>query len=425
MGRLPWFHPDRLPARISRRYSTIPKTIPALSAWWTERPESCAGRLPSYPGDGYANGIASGPDLIYAANATDLLAYQKSDGSLAWQAQMPDKVNYGSDTLLVADGRVITNNADQTIQAYDAETGQLVWSKRLSGYDRSLRRMGNFLVVIDYIDNDYHYGLIFLDPATGDQKNLITPTCTYNDYTSDLDTDTGLVYDQVENALYLVYNSSYGCVQRLDLTSGQTAWSASAKNNFNFSPDGFQYLMTGSSLYFSNDNDLLVVDKSAGSMQVLLTNPDYSLLPLSMAGDKLIVRARRTRGSERFELWGVEAASGSLAWRLDMQGASPIDPPNEMSGLIDDSGSGWTWKLAPSGLVLIKFQAKPNQLMLETFNPADGTSQGKQTIALNRVSGDFYSIPTVIAWQDSTVYLSLESNIYALDVTTGKLKLVY
>jgi len=376
-------------------------------------------------GDGYANGIASGPDLIYAAKATDLLAYKKSDGSLAWQAQMPDKVNYGSDTLLVAEGRVITNNADQTIQAYDAETGQLVWSKRLSGYDRNLRRMGNLLVVIDYIDNDYHYGLIFLDPATGDQKNLITPTCTYNDYTSDLDTDTGLVYDQVENALYLVYDSSYGCVQRLDLTSGQAAWSASAKNNFNFSPDGFQYLMTGSSLYFSNDNDLLVVDKSAGSMQVLLTNPDYSLLPLSMAGDKLIVRARRTRGSERFELWGVEAASGSLAWRLDMQGASPIDPPNEMSGLIDDSGSGWTWKLAPSGLVLIKFQAKPNQLMLETFNPADGTSQGKQTIALNRVSGDFYSIPTVIAWQDSTVYLSLESNIYSLDVTTGKLKLVY
>ncbi len=376
-------------------------------------------------GEGFADAVASGPDLVYAANATNLLAYQKSDGSLAWQAQMPDKLNYGSSTLLVTAGRVITNNADQTIQAYDAETGKLIWSKRLSGYDRTLRLIGSSLVVIDYTDNDYHYGLIFLDPASGDQTNSITPTCTYNDYDSNIDTDTGLVYDQAGNALFLVYGSPYGCVQRLDLANGQISWSATSKDSFNLSPDGFQYLMTDSSLYFSNANDLLKVDKSTGIMQVLLTNPDYSILPLAMAGDKLIARARRTRGTDRFELWGVEAASGSLAWRLDMQGASPIDPPNEMSGLIDDTDSGWTWRLVPSGLVIMKFQAKPNQLVMETFNPAEGTSLGSQTISLSKVSGDFYDIPTVINWLGDIAYLSLEANIYTLDVTTGKLKTVY
>ncbi len=95
-------------------------------------------------GDGIADAVATGPDLVYAANATDLLAYQKSDGSLAWQAQMPDKLNYGASTMLVTAGRVITNNADQTIQAYDAETGKLVWSKRLSGYDRTPAADGQF-----------------------------------------------------------------------------------------------------------------------------------------------------------------------------------------------------------------------------------------------------------------------------------------
>ncbi len=376
-------------------------------------------------GEGFAEAVASGPHLVYAANETNLLAYQKSDGSLAWQAQMPDKLNYGSSTLLVTAGRVITNNADQTIQAYDAETGKLVWSKRLRGYDRALHLIGSALVVIDYTDNDYHYGLIFLDPTNGDQKNSITPACTYNDYDFNINSEPGLVYDQAGKALFLVYGSPYGCVQRLDLANGQISWSATSKNSFNISPDGFQYLMTGSRLYFSNENDLLEVDKSAGTMQVLLTNPDYSLLPLAMAGDKLIARARRTRGTERFELWGVEAASGSLAWRLDMQEASPIDPPNEMAGLIDDTDSGWTWRLAPSGLVIMKFQAQPNQLIMETFNPADGTSLGTQTIKLNKVSGDFYEIPTVISWQGNIAYLSLESNIYTLDVTSGKLKTLY
>jgi len=376
-------------------------------------------------GDGFANAIATSPDLIYAANATDLLAYRKSDGGLAWQARMPDRLNYGSSPVLITAGRVITNNADQTIQAYDADSGSLVWSKRLSGYDRSLRIMGNSLVMIDYTDNDYHYGLVFLDPATGSQQNMVTPTCTRNDYVSNIDIDMGFVFSGAENALYLVYDSSYGCVQRLDLASGQISWSATSQDSFSFASDGFQYFMTDSSLYFSSSNDLLAVDRSDGTMKVLLTNPDYKLLPLSMAGDKLIVRARRTRGTERFELWGVDSASGDRTWQLDLQDSSPIDPPDEMVGLIDDTDSGWTWRLIPSGLVVMKFQAAPNQLVLETFNPADGTSLGKQTIDLKRISGDFYSIPTVIGWHGNVSYLRLESNICTLDATTGKFKLVY
>ena len=377
-------------------------------------------------GDGYVDALAAGPDLVYAANASILLAYRKSDGSLAWQVQMPDKLNYGTSTLLVAGAVVITDNADQTIQAYNAATGAQVWNKRLTGYDRSLRLMGSSLVVVDYTDSNNDYGLLFINPATGAQQNVITPTCTYNDYDSNIDPDSGLVYDQAGNALFLVFDSSYGCVQRLDLASGQIAWSTNSKDGYSFSSDGFQSLMTASSLYFSDgDNTILAVDKSTGEIKPLLTNPDYNLLPLAMVGDKLIVRARRTRGTEKFELWGVNAASGESAWQMDMQGASPIDPPNEMSGLVDNNDFGWTWKLAPTGLVVITFRGEPNQLTLETFNPADGTSLGKQTVPLKTISGDFYSIPAVIGWQGNLLYLDIESNIYSLDVSTGHLKIVY
>jgi outer membrane protein assembly factor BamB/ribosomal protein L7/L12 len=377
-------------------------------------------------GDGYVDALAASPDLVYAASGTDLLAYHKSDGSLAWQAQMPDKLNYGDSTLLITDGRVITNNVDQSIQAYDAETGSLVWSRQMAAYDRALRLMGNSLVVVDYPNSDYNYGLVFLDPATGEQQNVLTPTCTHNDYSYNaLGTNSDLAYDPAGNVLYLVSDASYACLERIDLVSGQVVWQTTRDESFSFASDGFQSLMTDSTLYFSNGNDILAVNKSTGEMKVLLTNPDYDLLPLAVADDKLIVRARRTRGTERFELWGVEAASGSQAWQMDLQGAAPIDPPDEMVGLVDDTDWGWTWKLFPGGLVVVKFQGKPNRLVLETFNPADGTSQGKQTLALNKVSGDFYSIPTVIGWQGSVAYLSLESNIYALDVATGKMKVVY
>jgi len=376
-------------------------------------------------GVGNPEAVASGPDLIYVANATDLLAYHKSDGSLAWQAQMPDKLNYGASTILVTAGRVITNNADQSIQAYDAGTGHQVWTKRLAGNDQTLRLMGTSLVVMDYTDSNSDYGLLFLDPATGTQQNVINPTCTNNNSTSNLDIDSELLYDQAGNALYLIYDSSYGCVQRLDLASGKIAWEADSQNDFSLTPDDFQSLMTDSTLYFNNGNDLMAVDKSSGTMKVLLTNPDYELLPLAMAGDTLIVRARRTRGTEIFQLWGVDAASGSQVWQVDTQGSSPIDPPNEMAGLIDDTSSGWTWRLTSTGLVVAQFQAKPNQLVLETFNPSTGASLSKQAIPLKNISGDFYAIPTVFGWVGNIAYLAIETNIYTLDVTTGQLKVLY
>ena len=386
-------------------------------------------------GDGYADAIAAGGNLVYVANGTALLAYRKSDGSLAWQAQMPDKLNYGDTTLLMTDGRVLTLNVDQSLQAYDAATGSLVWSQRLAGYDRTLWLMGDSLVVLDYTDNTYTYSLIFLDPADGSEQRVLTPTCQVDQYSSaTLDTDSGLLYVEAENALFLVYDSSVGCVQRLDFAAGQLAWQTVTTDSFSFSPYGFNPLITDTAFYFSNGSQLLAVDKRAGTVQTLpragtgtttLANEDYDFVPLAVTGDTILIRARRTRGTERFELRGLNPVSGAQLWQIDLQGAAPIDPPNELVGLVDETDTGWTWRLVPAGLILIKFQANPNQLVLDTINPTDGTLLSEQTVTLKQVTGDFYSIPTVIGWQDNLVYLSLDSKIYALDITTGEVLLHY
>jgi outer membrane protein assembly factor BamB len=354
------------------------------------------------------------------------LAYRKSDGSLAWQAQMPDKLNYGDTTLLVTGGRVVTLNVDQSLQAYDAATGSLVWSRRLAGYDRTLRMMGDSLVVLDYAENTYTYSLIFLDPPDGSEQRRLTPTCQYDQYSSaTLDPESGLLYVQTENALFLVYDSSYGCVQRLDFSTGQMTWQTLSADSYSFSPYDFNTLMTGTSFYFSNGGQLLIVDKQSGTIQTLLANEDYEFLPLALTGDTLLVRARRTRGTERFEIWGLNPGSGAKLWQVDLQGASPIDPPDEMSGLVDETDTGFTWRLVPAGLVLIKFQGNPNQMLLDTINITNGTLLDEKTVALKQVTGDFYSVPKVIGWQDNLMYLNLDSNIYGLDITTEEIRFHY
>jgi len=36
------------------------------------------------------------------------------------------------------------------------------------------------------------------------------------------------------------------------------------------------------------------------------------------------------------------------------------------------------------------------------------------------VSGDFYTIPVVIGWQDKVIYLDVDGIIYVVDIFTGK-----
>jgi len=96
-----------------------------------------------------------------------------------------------------------------------------------------------------------------------------------------------------------------------------------------------------------------------------------------------------------------------------------------MAGLIDKNDLGWTWHMTSAGLVLLTFSGEPNRLTLETFNPADGTSLGKQTINLSRVSGDFYSIPSVFGSQGDSLYLNVDNNLYSVDLASGKISVIY
>lgn len=373
------------------------------------------------PGSDYPDGIAQGNALVFAASNENLVAYRMTDGSLAWQAIMPDALNYGDNVMLVVGNRVLTTNVDQSIQAYDASTGSIKWSRRLSGYDRNLRLMNGLLVVLDYAPNSYDYSTYFLNPVDGSEQRVLTPSCQYDEYSSaTLDPDSGMIYSETENSLYLVYDSSYGCIQRVDFTTGEVTWQTLSQDNYSFSPYGFNYLMSDTKLFFSMENQLLEVSRADGSVRTLVSNEDYEFVPLAPSGDTLIMRARRTRGTERFEIWGVDINTGSTAWQMDMQGASPIDPPNEMASLIDDTESGWMWKMTTPGLLLLKFQAAPNQLVLDTVDPSNGTVSSEKILSLKEVSGDFYSIPDVIGWLGDTVYLNVDTTLYGINTLTGE-----
>jgi len=374
------------------------------------------------PGDGLADAMLADGTHVYVASKMDLFAYNGEDGSLAWQVEMPDRIEYDEDSFILAAGYVVAMTIDRSLQAYDASTGQLSWSRRLAGYDREIRQMDGKLVVMDTLGDDYTYSLLFLDPATGEEKATLTPSCQVREYSSEtLDPSGSILYEPGQNSLFLFYDSFDGCIQRITLSTGQVTWQAMVEDGFSFSPYGFNSLITDAEIYLQNDGQLLSIDKATGTVKTLLTDEDYQFVPLAVSGNTLLVRAMRTRGTERFELWGVDPVTGEQDWTLDLENSTPIDPPEELIGLIDSDESGWSWHLGPSGLLLLEFRAEPNQLVLTLINPSDGSSQSEQTIEMKKVTGDFFSAPTIIGWWGEVVYFILDTNVYALDTTTGEI----
>jgi outer membrane protein assembly factor BamB/ribosomal protein L7/L12/DNA-directed RNA polymerase subunit RPC12/RpoP len=377
----------------------------------------------AFEGDSTPDAIVGTNDMLYVAVASNLLAYHMSDGSLAWQTVMPDNLAYGKPTLLVTGGRVITDNADETIQAYDANSGQLVWDQQLGTSENSLRLIGNTLVeMVENSDNN-DIALDFIDPVSGAINSTFAPTCTSDGMEYNLDAEGQFIAIPGEQALLMIL--SQGCIEKLDLSSLQVTWTATYSDWLTPLSDGLPTLLTDSTFYYGNEGDLLAVDLASGEMKTLVSNKNYDLLPLTVMGDTLIVRAKRTTGTERFEIWGVDVSSGAQLWQMDEQNSDPIDPPDEMAGLIDKTDWGWTWSQSGEDFALLTFKGEPDQAVLETFDPKDGSSKGQQTMDLSKVFGDFYSPPTVIGRQGSVLYLNADGAIYAVDLTSGTAKFIY
>lgn len=372
--------------------------------------------------DTYVDAILANNEQVFYASQDDLFAVNQADGQPAWQIQMTDKLEYGDHSILLTGDRLLTMTQDRKLNAYNTLTGELVWKRTLSGYDREIRRMGESIVILDYPEGSTHYSLYALDPTDGNQVKVITPTCRSDDYEEDdFDTDSGILYDEAAKAVYLMYGSFHGCIQRYDLESGDLTWQYFQESAFAFSMLGFNPIQTDSTVYFSDEHRLFKINKDSGSAQILLEDPDYELVALLQKGDSLLVRARRTLGSERFELWGVNESSGDRKWEMILENTAPLDPPNEAIGLIDSGEQAWTWHSGEDGFMLLNFQAEPNQLVIRTINLETGVSSNELSIPLKGISGDFYSVPTVIGWRENLVYLSMESDLYLIDTSLGKI----
>ena len=367
--------------------------------------------------------MAGGLDLVYLANGSSLSSFQLSDGSLTWQNEMSDIPGYNEKSLLVSPDRLIVYTLDHRVTAFETESGEPVWSRTLSSYHDDLILMNDHLVIRDYLPGMYDEAFFFLNTLTGEEQFSFAPVCNGDGPSSNLDSRSAVLYDVTENAIFVVFED--GCALRFNTQTRQLDWSESPPDALTDSFSDASSLVTSSELYLGTEGTLIRLNKNVGQMQQIATVENYDLVPLLEREGVLVVRAKRTLGSTRFELWGMDADSGEMLWQKEMPNSEPIDPPDEMSGLIDDTDWGFTWHVKDDGMWLVTFQGEPGKVVLEGIDISNGSIIKNQTLKIKGVGDEFYSIPSVIEWKGDLGYFNIDSSLYFLDLVEPTLDLIY
>ncbi len=363
--------------------------------------------------EAYQSQLVAGQNMIYLTDQDQLLALRLSDGTPAWQAALAVEPQSGCDDCVrLLGGYVIVLEKNSGLEAFDAQTGKLAWSKRLGDNTRRLPLAGDRLVTTQPSQEKDGTIIAFLDPASGKPALQLDPHCPQPNTFSDLErprSDTPFLFSADAKTMYIMYGFFSQCAQAFDLSNGETRWEVMMEENM-VPPSWYNNtaLVTDQALYVNQDHMIWALDTADGSIRTLIEDKEYNLRPLARRDNILIVLAAPTWDSQRQELWGLDVATGERRWQQSLQAHS----------LRNGSSSGdWDWQLTPKGLVLVQVLRDDARLIVETLDPRSGVSSAKQETQLTDLHMPSLYQPM---WTDDIVYLKLDSQIYAVDLATGK-----
>jgi len=377
--------------------------------------------------DSYRAELATNENYVFAAVQTRVMALDRGTGHTVWEASISDELPYSCmrDCLTLMGERVVALSRDGRLYGLDAQGGQVVWTIRLNSTPDHLVVVGDRIAILDNRDGSGVLSLI--DPVNGSEVQTLRPQCTdpESGFTDDPDLNAPILVPPDQKSLVILFGFFSSCVQRWDVATGSMLWNTSMGDISFSSGFGPSSMLTSESIYVASGQQLLDVDLADGKWRSLIADPDYEFVPLAETEGILITRAKRTRGTTRFELWGVDTETGRRVWQHPFAGSEPLDEPDRMAGLIDQGESAWTAHLTPAGLAVVQAMAQPHQLTVEMLNPRTGASGGAVAIPLSGINGDFYGVPEVLGWNRDQLWLILDGRMYVVNLNSSNLEFAW
>lgn len=377
--------------------------------------------------DLYETPLLATDEHVIVVNQARLVAIRRGDGALAWEAPLTDEVaaNVCVDCVRLIGDKVVALSDDGTLQAFAAATGESLWTFQ------SIQDSPRGLYVLDgrpaFMDrNEATEGLLYVfDPASGERQTF-KPECTSDPFFGPRYADwTTPLFPAPDGDFYMVFGWPTLCLQRFDATTMQPVWNTVSPNEGNVQfQSGSTPLVAEDALYFANYKTLFAADAVTGELRELLTDDDYTFTPLDAFKDTVVTLAVRQRGSQRYEVWAVDATTGERRWSLDLGQDAPIGEPFGYGGIITDDATMWTWRATARGLQLLRFYRAPDDtshaLRYQTYDWQTGQGDGQKETRLG-VDTIILTAPDFLLWRNDTLWMEMDGDLLGFDAASGEI----
>lgn len=321
---------------------------------------------PQLSDSAYQSLVVLHDDTIFLADQDQLYAVNIANGSVIWQRALP--VEPSCKTCLQAiDERVIVFQKDGTLQAFNAADGEPAWDMRLKSSPDALPVVDGLLLTLrDRDDDSGGVQIALLDPESGQSVRTLAPACTQEgtSFNQPLRYSWQILPIPGSDSVVISYTSG-GCIDRWNLRSGEREWRVNDEDGlFPFNWIGETYLMTEDLLVFSTGDTVVRLDLQDGALAQLYTDEEYTLVPIGVADEMLIVSAAPEWDSQRFALWGLDA-QGERRWEFAIDGEDRLE----------NSSGDWEAHVARTGVVVIQALQDPNRVQIDVLDPDTGTAE--------------------------------------------------
>jgi outer membrane protein assembly factor BamB len=359
---------------------------------------------------------------IYYMSENKLTALNRVNGRTAWQTVLSDRLPYTcADCMLTFGDLLVVQTLDSQLHGLNVATGEAVWDVRLDlSSPRGIWRVGEWTAV-PTDNSDSGGGLDLFDPATGNLAQRIEPRCEHPTFPAQEPSFTDpFLIDETDQSVYFIFGFFDPlCIQKWNYASNTQVWNTFIEDGL--PPTDGVFTQDANSLYYnSGSRQIMAAAKSDGAVRLLVEDASYTLIPQTTRNNVLLVKAVRSVGSTREELWGVDVSSGGVLWKFVPQADEEI-----MAGSLDvvhanDPGF-WTAQSSLSGVRLLQARQDPARLVLETLGPRDGASSGQKDLPVTASTSSSYWF-SLIGWDEDVVWVEIDlSQIWAIDTATGEI----
>jgi len=358
----------------------------------------------------YSPHAAFDEQYVYYVSGDRLFAWDRARGKEAWEALLSDVMQYGcANCIEHVQSKVVVLTEDYVLQAVDAQSGQEAWTVRLNNRmagRNGFHVVGDQIVLLDDMTPDgYDPAVHYYDLDDGRLARQLVSECPDEEDIPRIAADE-VFFSAHGDSVYIYYDCGWApYVEAWNLARANLAWRASLPESVH----SLDTVLVGQrALYLDSNDGLFAVALDDGDVQFLIdqVDPDYDVLLLAERGDMLLARAKRTRGSTRHELWGLDL-SGKRLWRHPLQA-------DTLHGV--ESGIGdWGFHFADDLLVVFQVldDGDKDLLFVETLDATSG-----QVVRESSSKIDYDTLDAVV-WGQQSGFLTVAGKAYAVDLVRG------